>query len=195
MYPQRVVALVHPKSHEVQPLQNPVLVLHPPSETAMPIIVLLGEPLQPSRNRKCLGILFDRRCSFHAHAEYLKRKMSQRLLTIRKLATTHWGASPQVMRTLVRGTLLPPATYRASSWGPFVYNNCSKTHRINRIFRIAAIAITATLRTSSFTEVMHLAGLESFEALLRTEILKKAGNWSYEQLSPNPLARRIPLVS
>ena len=143
----------------------------------LPRLTFLGTRLQASQTVKYLGIQIDRRFSFHAHINSLERKMIQRLFLIRRMAATHWGTSPWVLRSLIRGILLPQAMYAASAWGPFIIKNSTRINQINRVLRTAAIMITGALRSSPTKEVCHLAGIEDFEELIKISLLRQTPNW------------------
>ena len=157
-----------------------------------PKLPFFGNTILPSQSLKYLGVDFDRRLTFSAHINQVEMKLAQRLSTIRKMASKLWGTNPWILGTLIRGTLIPLATYAATTWGPHILGNKSRLKQINRVLRHAAIAITGALSTSPFTEVLHLAGLETFEELIRTSLLKSAHNWEHSQLTTNQTTTTYP---
>ena len=148
-----------------------------------PSLTFYGETIPQSKSLQYLGLQLDSRFTFHAHVNALEKKMIERLMMIRKMANTHWGASPRIIHTLVRGILIPQATYAASAWGPFVLHNQSRLNQINRVLRTAALMITGAFRTSPGPEVCHLADIEQFHVLIELSLMRQATRWDSDTLS------------
>jgi ribonuclease HI len=117
---------------------------------AKPKLQLLGKPITHSMCFKYLGVLFDSKCTWKPHIEYLQRKCQQRINFLRTITGTYWGAHPQDLLTLYRTTILSVLEY-----GSFCFQSAAKTHFI-KLERIQYRCIRIALGCMHSTHTMSL---------------------------------------
>ena len=142
-------------------------------DKTLPTLNLCGTPLRPGEEMKYLGITFDDRMTFTSHLNNLIAKAGRRLNTIRRLTRTFWGAAPTILRTLYQSCIQPIIQYGAETW--ITRLNCQgDSRRIDRIARLASLAITGLNRTTSAETATALAHITPPSDLTLWTLLKTA---------------------
>ena len=74
-----------------------------------PVLTLDGTPIPVVDEKKCLGVIFDKKLTFIPHIKKFKVKCQKALNLLRVVAHTDWGADRKVLlhlyRTIVRSKL------------------------------------------------------------------------------------------
>ena len=72
---------------------------------------------------KYLGIIFNRKLSFHQHIQHATKKGTQFTLTMARIANCTRGPTYQQIHTLLTSVVTPRMNYAATMWyRPFIGN-------------------------------------------------------------------------
>ena len=129
---------------------------------------LNGKLLPFSDTPNYLGITLDRSPTYRRHLHLLRKKLSTRVLLIRRLAGTTWGACASVLRTATLARVYLTAEYCAPVWCPSAH-----TRLIDRI--IYALRIVTKCLLPTLTDYLtFLAGIPPAELRRRQATLTLA---------------------
>ena len=149
-----------------------------------PTLVIKGTTINPVEEMKYLGIIFDSRMTFTSHMNKLTTKAGHRLNTIRRLSRTFWGTAPIIIRTLYQSCIQPIIQYGAEIWITRL-NSQSDSRRLDRIARLASLAITGLNRTTSAETATALAHITPPSDLTLWTLLKTAPTTLRRQEEPH----------
>ena len=99
-----------------------------------------------------LGVKLDRSLTFRHHLEALRKKLSTRVVLLRPLAKSEWGAGAQILRISVLSLVYSTAEYCAPVWC-----RSTPTCLIDSILSDALRIVTACLRPTPMEGLLVLA--------------------------------------
>jgi len=134
-------------------------------------IDLGSSTLDEENEFKYLGILFDRKMSFSKHLSSVQTKAIRRLTQIRRLAAPLWGCDPTIVRCLVKACVLPTVLYGSEIWSPVLKKKCI-INALQRVYRLGALAITGSFKTTATAAVIPLACLDYPEVDVSRRLLR-----------------------
>ena len=79
-------------------------------------LTLAGQPIIWSRSFRYLGVIFDDKLTWRAHAEYIAKKTERIFHPILRVARMRWGITPFILRRLYNAIFVPCLTYGAIVW-------------------------------------------------------------------------------
>ena len=120
-----------------------------------------------------LGVKLDRSLSYRPHLEALRKKLCARVLLLRRLAGTGWGASAKTLRTATLPLVYLTAEYCAPVW-------CRSAHMrlIDSVLNDALRIVTGCLRPTPSVYLPVLSGIQPAE-LRRQEATLSLANRSF----------------
>ena len=83
-------------------------------------VALKNGPIPTVGTIKYLGIWFDQHLLWHTHVREATAGARRLLWALRRIVGTRWGASPEVMLTLVRQVLIPKLFFGVECWATVV---------------------------------------------------------------------------
>ena len=153
----------------------------------MPNITFCGASLKQVNCFKYLGIMVDDRLSWQPHVEDVCTRALCRLQQVQKISGNFWGAHPRIIHRLVHGAVLPLLYYASPVWVG-ILSSLSKFLSIERVLRLAGIAICGLLRTASGEAAMLISGILPPEIELRQRLaqfwLRTLATGSYINMEP-----------
>ena len=145
-----------------------------------PEIKINGNPLPLVKTPKILGVTFDPKLTFNAHAGNIATKMNQRNNILRSLAGTSWGQSKETIISTYKTIGRSVANYAAPVWCPNLSN--TNFHKIqtaqNTALRTATgcLKITPTVHLHQETQILPI---KEHSDLLCTQYLAKCQDPSH----------------
>ena len=131
-----------------------------------PVLTLHNTEIAVADEVKFLGMIFDRKLSFEAHIEYLRRKCQPALNLLKVLSHKEWGADKEILLTLYKTYVLSRLDY-----GSIVYGSATET-RLKRLDPIQNQGLRLCLgafRTSPIKSIEVESNIPPLE--LRREML------------------------
>ena len=126
--------------------------------TAMHPLFLNGQRLEPANCVRYLGIYLDSEMTWKPHVMMMAQRGRQRLQLIKQVSGRSWGFNPEAVWQLVTKGLEPALYYGAEAW----YRSqlpVSTLAPLEKVMRLAGLAITGGLRTTSYSATYALAGI------------------------------------
>ena len=109
-----------------------------------------------------------------------------RLVIMKKLAGTHWGADHSILKKALHGRVRPVAEYGISAWAPAPKSNFEKVCRIqNQAERL----MTGAMRSTPISKMEDVTGLQSLEYRKETKVLAQAAK--FKRLRDHPMNKRL----
>ena len=138
-------------------------------------IIINGITVEPSKEAKYLGVLFDQELRFKPHLQQLVRKGTNTAMALLSIAKTTWGAPYMYVRRLFQTVIAPRTDYAAIVWHRPKDDGSTKgsaqIRRLTTIQRSAMKAILGCFRTTP-TAVMEIeTGLQPAWIRLQTKVL------------------------
>ena len=151
-----------------------------------PHLTLGGTPIPVVQETKFLGLMFDRRCTFIPHINYLKEKCLKALNLIRVVANTDWGADRKVLLRLYRSLVRSKLDY-----GSIIYGSARKSYieKLDPIHNQGLRLCLGAFRTSPADSLY----VEANETSLKDRRLKLSMQYAIK-LKSNPLNPAYDLV-
>ena len=105
-----------------------------------------------------LGVKLDRALTYRHHLEALRKKLSTRVLLLRRLAGSGWGAGAKILRTAALSLIYITVKYCAPAW-------CRSAHTrlTDSVFDDALRIVTGCLRPTSTDNLPVLSGIQPAE--------------------------------
>jgi ribonuclease HI/endonuclease/exonuclease/phosphatase family metal-dependent hydrolase len=117
-----------------------------------------------------LGINFDRRCNFAAHAAIVANRGKRVVNGIRMLGGCYKGTSANLLLSVAKACVLPTMTYASTAWWKPNRTNKDWMKRVidplERTWRAALRAAIPVYRTTATTTLHHFAGVPPAELYL-----------------------------
>lgn len=119
-------------------------------------ILLDNIPLNRSYSFKYLGVIFDPKCSWKNHVNYVSKKCIKRINFMRTISGSSWGAHPDALLLLYKMTIRSVLEYGSSA-----FLHLASTHR-TQLQRIQWRALRVSLGLMSST---HTGSLEAIAGI------------------------------
>ncbi|KAL3243054.1 hypothetical protein MRX96_020729 [Rhipicephalus microplus] len=143
---------------------------------------------------RLLGVVFDRRLSFFAHADHLKEKLNQMAARVPTFKNMAGNLRPDAFRRLYKQVMLPTITYASIIWWPERLD-CRLESRVVSVQRSALLALTGAYRTSwtaALQVLKHAPPIEMERRLLNKEFavlrLRHKLTWEGQAIDPRQVA-------
>ena len=145
--------------------------LSPKQKAGTIIITHGGTPLKEDEEATYLGISFDKRQTWKQHIAKAEAKASRKLVILRKLAGTTWGASEKILKTVYQETIRPHLEY-----GSIVWSTKAKTNQqaLDKVQNQALRLITGAMRSTPITEMERLTGVQPLGQRRDAKIMMQA---------------------
>lgn len=114
----------------------------------VPTIKLGGRNLTHVNSLKILGVVFDSKLTFTAHAEYLKSKITQSTQALGMFSGVNWGIKGTQFRDIYIRGIERAITYAAPVWWKNT-NNSHLARKLQSVQRTPLLKITKAYRTVS----------------------------------------------
>ena len=106
---------------------------------------------------KYLGVFIDEKLNYNQHINYLKQKMTSKLMKMPLMTRNKWGLTYESLKLIYSAAFEPSITYCSSVWAKsLTKQNIKKLKSIQRLF---AIKIIRSYRTISYESAVTIAGL------------------------------------
>jgi len=132
--------------------------------------------IQPSREARYLGVIFDKNLRFKQHLQYAAKKGTKFAQAISRIAKATWGADFQHLRQLFTAVVAPRMDYAASIWHrPTRYGQQTPPPQLSKLVtaqRTAMKAILGCFRTTSTPALEIETGLAPAHLRLQSKILR-----------------------
>lgn len=149
-------------------------------------IYMDGTKLEEEDSFRYLGLTMDRKLNFRRHATEARGKAFHRLLQIRRLSSSQWGAAPWVSLILVRACVVPALLYGVEIWMASGLAENDKLKKITHAYRRGSLMITGAFRTTSTDALIALSGLRPPRQELRLRQLRLRRQLSCLEPLPAP---------
>ena len=73
-----------------------------------------------------LGVKLDKKLTWNPHIKDAERKATRKLLLMKKLAGTKWGANSKILKQLYAGAVGPVMEYGSSAWATAAKTNINR---------------------------------------------------------------------
>ena len=105
-----------------------------------------------------LGVKLDRALTYRHHLKALRKKLPMRILLVRRLAGTRWGAGAKTLRTAALSLIYSTAEYCAPAW-------CRSAHTrlIDSVLNDALRIVTEFLRPTPTDNLPVLSSIQPAE--------------------------------
>jgi Reverse transcriptase (RNA-dependent DNA polymerase) len=137
-----------------------------------------GITIQPSKEAKYLGVIFDQRLKFHSHIDHVIAKGTKYALAIAGIAKSRWGPEFKYLRRLFTAVTTPRMNYAAIIWHrPEDTPTASTTAQLRKISSLQGRimrAITGCFRTAAITAMEQETALLSPQWRLTEKIIRTA---------------------
>ncbi|CAK1594233.1 unnamed protein product [Parnassius mnemosyne] len=115
---------------------------------------------------KLLGLIIDKKLTFHSHVVHICRKVTNIYKHLVKTAKISWGLSSEIIRTIYVSVVEPIVLYAASVWASASQKISIQKH-LNTLQRGFAQKICKAYRTVSLNSALILTGLLPLDIRLR----------------------------
>ena len=122
-----------------------------------------------------LGVKLDRSLTYRPHLEALRKKLCARVLLLRRLVGTGWGASAKTLRTTALSLVYSTAEYCAPVWCRSVY-----TRLIDSVINDALRIVIGCLRPTPSVYLPVLSGIQPAELRRQGATLSLANRCSLD---------------
>jgi len=126
-----------------------------------PIFKIDGANIKYGSEIRYLGLILDERLNLVQHAKYLRNKLVNLIMSIRRIAREKWGIKTHIVDTLYKVVALPIVTY-AAGWFDKVGHSLVQRHLI-AMQRALLLVQTKACRTTSMMAMQVLHDKVSFD--------------------------------
>ncbi|KAG7303178.1 hypothetical protein JYU34_011639 [Plutella xylostella] len=113
-----------------------------------------GVKIQHCSSPKYLGVTLDRSLTYKTHCQTTKKKVSSRNNLLRRLTSTSWGASPQVLRTSSLALCFSAAEYACPIWA-----RSAHAREVDVALNDTVRIVTGCLKPTPLHKLYSLAGI------------------------------------
>lgn len=131
-----------------------------------PCIHMAGTVIQMKEDIKILGLIIDRKLTFHKHVSHVCQKATNIYKQLCRAAKISWGLNPEIIRTMYVAVVEPIIMYAASAWAGET-NKISIQKQLNAVQRGFAQKIIRSYRTVSLNSALVLSGLLPLDMRVR----------------------------
>lgn len=117
-----------------------------------------------SKEAKYLGVILDSKLNWHSHLQTVVQKGLNSLWVCSRALGKKWGLKPSMIMWIYKTIVRPRITYASLIWWPKTKEATARA-KLNKIQRIACIAITGAARstpTSALDAMLNLPRLDKF---------------------------------
>ena len=165
--------------HGAQFEQSKYVLIHFTRTTSAQVeaaVKINGITIQPSKEAKYLGVIFDQKLKFHSHIDHVIAKGTKYALAIAGIAKSRWGPEFKYLRRLFTAVAAPRMDYAAIIWHrPEDTRTAPTTSQLRKISSLQGRimrAITGCFRTTAITAMEHETALLSPQWRLTDKILQ-----------------------
>ena len=138
-------------------------------------VIINGITIEPSKEAKYLGVIFDQELRFKSHLQYIVKKGTNAAMALSSIAKTTWGAPFKHVRQLFQAVIAPRTDYAALIWHrPKDDGSTAGTvqnRRLTTIQRLAMKAILGCYKTTPTAAMEIETGLQPPWIRLQTKVL------------------------
>lgn len=151
-------------------------------QTTRPLIVkMYGQSLKGLREKKFLGVTFQKRLKVGSHIEALTSKCLLQFGKISRSSRANWGYNCKSFKTLYECVFKPTVLYAAASWWDLV--DAASRRKLVTLQRRVLLWLTRAYRTVSHEALHMIAGvlpidLEMEARVAQYRIRKGMSRWS-----------------
>jgi len=142
------------------------------SKNRNPTIRIDGATVKFTSQVRYLGVTLDDRLSFVEHAKYIRNKLLNFIMVIKRIAHREWGIRNHAKRTLYDMVAIPIATYSAAAW----YDRTGHAHLQRHLLatqRSLMLLLTGAARTTSTAAMQVIAGTTPLDLVVVEKGLKR----------------------
>ena len=107
-----------------------------------------------------LGVKQDSRLTWKPHLEEMEARGRRRLVIMRKLSGTTWGANSKILKTVYTGSVRPVLEYASTSWYTAAKTNKAK---LDKIQNAGLRTILGAIKTTPIPEMEKTANVQPLE--------------------------------
>ena len=108
--------MAHGLGTQDQQEQNSLYALFPLYASTKIKVKMDDQVLPQTDTPTFLGVTLDKRLTWRAHIQAANNKASRKLLLMKKLSGTTWGANTKVLKQVYTGAVRPVMEYGSSAW-------------------------------------------------------------------------------
>lgn len=82
----------------------------------LPILKIDTSNIKFTTETKYLGIVIDSKMNFIMHAKYLRNKITNFIMSVRRIAREKWGIKRHIIEVLYNAVAVPIITYGSAGW-------------------------------------------------------------------------------
>lgn len=127
------------------------------SRDRLPILKINNDKIKFSNKVKYLGIILDDKLNFVDHAKYLRSKVLNFVMTLRRVTRETWGLRSHIIDILYTAVIIPIVNYGSRFWFNVVQNSHVMRH-LMAAQRSMLLLMTRTCRTVSTVAMQVIAG-------------------------------------
>lgn len=124
----------------------------------MPIIKVYDKNIKYEKKNRYLGITIDEKLNFIAHTKRLREKLTNFIMSIKRLTKEKWGLEKNTMKIMYNAVVIPIVTYGAAFWYDKVGHTLVKQNLI-ATQRALLLIITKACRTTSTSALQVISRL------------------------------------
>ena len=143
---------------------------------------LSNKPILWVENFKYLGVIFDKRLSWNAHVESVKKRAMALLFTLRNCVGQQWGLKPKVINTIFTSMVRPIMSYGIVSWFKASTKQCNirKLNSVQALANRMTMAAQRSVPTDGLNIILNMLPIDLFleeAALMSVQRIHTAGDW------------------
>ena len=149
-------------------------------------LTIRNEPLPQDDSPKYLGMRFDSKLTWATHIKETEKKATQRLLLMKKLAGTTWGADLTTLKQLYVGNVRSTLEY-----GLTAHSTAAKTNKekLDRIHNTGLRILTGAMKSTPIKSMEATTGLQSLDERGEEKILTQTEK--YKRLSGHSMNQKL----
>lgn len=139
-----------------------------------PIIKINNQNVKYVEQHKYLGIIVDRKFTVVAYARYLRSKVTQFVIAIKRIAAERWGIKTDMLKILYGAVALPIIRYGSVLWSDAANKTLMKRNLL-AVQRALLLLVSRACRTTSTVAMQVIVGVKPMNLeVVKEALLKKA---------------------
>lgn len=134
----------------------------------LPILKISGESVRYKTEIRYLGLMIDDKMNFITHAKYLRGKVTNLIMSIKRIAQEKWGIKRHIIDILYNVVALPIITYGSAGWYDKIGHSMIRRN-LMATQRALLLLLTRACTTMATVSMQVIAG----RLPLDLEIIKK----------------------
>jgi len=122
----------------------------------LPILKIDTKNITYSSETRYLGLIIDDKMNFIPHAGFLRNKVTNFIMSIKRIAREKWGIKRHIVEVLYDAVALPIITYGSAGW--FDRTTHSMVRRNLAMQRALLLLLTTACRTTATVSMQVIAG-------------------------------------